>query len=302
MESVISIVAIAVATTSCLVSTMALLYSVRGDRRKSGMDIRCDFAVATSIASEYPWVSNIDLQNEKDRAVTIYKIYLEIGYGIFIEIEDFKEKPLILEPYGTYHQQYDPVDLYSASMRQVAGVLDKSQGKRRIVLSTSSGRHYAKRNLDTQDPMVDFLSNHASGVIVPIRLTHKGKGYGSRVQYLVTFTYDDHDDEVVPIYPGDHQVAKFRNFQLTEDAMQSKEALEAFFREQMYEERVSFSNVSVLDAGPSREDLLKEHRGSISVPYYGWFRYNIVYWAHTKWDQLHPKIKNKLFILLGKSE
>ena len=302
MESVISTVALMVATGSCLVSTIALLYSVRGDRRKSGIDIRCDFAVATSIASEYPWVSKIDLQNEKDRAVTIYKIYLEIGHGIFIEIEEFREKPLILEPYGTYYQQYDPIDLYSASMRHVTGVLDKSLGRRRIVLSTSSGRHYAKRRIDTQDPMVDFLSNYASGVIVPIRLTHNGKGYGSRVQYIVTFTHDDRDDEIVPIYPDDHRLVKFRHFQLTEDAMQSKEALEAFFREQMSEKRVSFSNVSVLDAGPSREELLKEYSGSISVPYYGWFRYNIVYWAHTKWEQLRPKIKNRLFILLKKGE
>ena len=286
----------AVAAASCLVSTLALMYSFRGDRRKSGVEIRSNFSIATSIASEHAWVSEINLQNEKDRAVTIYKIYMEVGHGIFIEVEDFRDKPLIVAPYGAYHQQYDPVDLYSASMRQVTGVFANSRARRRVVLATSSGRYYAKAIIDTQDPVGDmFLKNYASGVVHPIRLTYRGKGYGSHVRYIVTFEYTDQEDEIVPLYPDDHRIMKFRHFQLTECSMQSRDNLEAFFRKQISKGNLVCDSFNVFDAASSRAELISEYPDVLHIPSYGWFRYNVIFGAWTKWEQIYKKIKNRRF-------
>ena len=34
-----------------------------------------------------------------DRAVVIFQIFLEVGHGSYIEIEDFENEPLVLEPF-----------------------------------------------------------------------------------------------------------------------------------------------------------------------------------------------------------
>ncbi len=137
-----------IAIASFAIAALALVFVIRGDRRKTGIDIRCDFSVASSIWSTERWVSEVRLENVKDRSVSIYKIYLEIGHGPYIEVEDFTDNPLTLDAHSVFQRKYDPIEFYSVGMRCVAGFLDGKNTRQRIVVTTSEGRYNPKHEMD----------------------------------------------------------------------------------------------------------------------------------------------------------
>ena len=55
VESSIGPIAVGVAFSSCIISLAALIYFIRGDLRKSGLDIRCAYAIASSVESSEQW-------------------------------------------------------------------------------------------------------------------------------------------------------------------------------------------------------------------------------------------------------
>ena len=298
----ISMIAVCISLSSVVVASVALIYIVRSDTRKSGMDVRSNFAISSSISSEDKWVSILTLQNEKDRAVTIYKIYVESRHGIFVLLENFENKPLIIEPYGMYHREYDPVDFYVAGHRRLTGVLENKRSDLRIVLSTSNGRHFSRTNVNPQDPLGDgLLTNYASGVVWPMRLRYKGKSYGSKVKYIVTLTYDEREPEVIPIYPDDHEIRKFRNFKLTREVLESQLALEEFLREQISAGNLPCQSTSVLDVEPDKIEFRQEFSECIPIPTYGWFRYNVLFRSYTKWLQIWEKVNSGKFSFLSRN-
>ena len=64
------------ATVSCV---FALFFSVRSDLRKTGIGIRCDFAISGSIATKEQWIGKLELQNMKDRSERVAAV---LGEGI----------------------------------------------------------------------------------------------------------------------------------------------------------------------------------------------------------------------------
>ena len=54
----------------------------------------------------------------------------------------------------------------------------------------------------------------------------------SEAKFVVTFSHEGGKEEVIPIYPGDHELKKFRGFNLTEESLESKHALECFLQAQ----------------------------------------------------------------------
>ena len=70
----------------------AAVYSFRSFRLKSGIEVRGFFSRTSSIAAEDQYISEVTLENMKERAVVIFGIYLEVGHGCYIEIDNFEEK------------------------------------------------------------------------------------------------------------------------------------------------------------------------------------------------------------------
>ena len=197
IETHLGDLALYIALASFALAALAIVFSIRGDRRKSGIDIRADFSVTSSVWSTERWVSEVRLENLKDRPVSIYKIYLEVGHGLHIEVEDFAKKPLSLDAYGVYQQMYEPVEFYSHGVRRVTGFLNDKKTRHRMVLTTSEGRHYPKRGTKTfDDPFLDtILKNITTGVVHPERLPYKGHVYGSEAKFVVTFSDADGKEE-----------------------------------------------------------------------------------------------------------
>lgn len=227
---------------------------------KLGARFRGDYTVTSSVYCEDEYVSRVVIENAKDRAITIFGIYLRLGFSLYLTIDDFGDAPLLLRGFETFQRDYDPVDCHLVGMKRVGvGKLLKDRGTRKqLVLSTSCGRQVVRKGVKHWDPIVDFFRNYMTGIISPVRHTYKGRAYGSNAAYLVELELDGGTKEVIPIYLRDYQIRRFRSFMLTKESLESKSALEALLTKERQAGHLHARSVSVLDLGPLREDLLQE--------------------------------------------
>ena len=121
--------------------------------------------------------------------MVVYKIYLEIGHGLFVLIEDRATDPIILNEYGVYQQKYEPIEYYAAGGYKIVGLndvgllLSKPGGnrkRRRLLLATAQGRYRARPGIDIFDPWIEMvMGNRPTIVATPQRWTYEGRSYGS---------------------------------------------------------------------------------------------------------------------------
>ena len=84
-------------------------------------------------------------------------------------------------------------------------------------------------------------------------------------------------DEIVAIYPRDYEVKKFRSFQLTADALTSRDALEHFLYEQATSASCACTDLEVFDMEQWRTEVLQEYGGDvIGAALRKWFTYHIL--------------------------
>ena len=105
--------------STIFIALVALFFTVKTYNFKKGQAIRGSFTTSSSIYCDYKYVSTIELENCKDKSIAIYKIYLRFGLDVYIELETFEEKPLILNPFEVYKANYDPVNCYLVNLRKV---------------------------------------------------------------------------------------------------------------------------------------------------------------------------------------
>ena len=274
----------------------AAWFAHRTYRLKSGIDIRGTFGVASSIYSQDAYVHSVTLENMKDRAVIIFKVFLELGYGYYIELESREDDPLILGPFGAFKASYDPIDMYSVNMRRIRldEMLQDRKVRRRLVVSTSHGRYNVRRSLQRWDPLADFFDNHLTAVIRPLRSTYRGKAYGSGTKYIVRVVMDGGKEEVIPIHPRDHEGRRFKRFRLTKEALASRDALESFLIERAVAGDLPCSDLEVLDLEEWRSRLYdRDITETIEAVPRGWFIYRIVGRVITIYDNWKLKRENR---------
>ena len=285
----------AMAIASFVIASFAVFLSFRGDRRKAGIEIRCSYSITHSISSKEPWVGVVWLENVKDRSVVIYKIYLEVGHGFYIEVEDLTDNPLTLAPYDVYHQEYDPIEFYTHGVSRLTGLLDDETQRRRIVLTTSEGRYIPKSDTRTHDdPLLDtILRNYSTGIAHPHRLLFKGRSFGSEAKYLLTLVDRGRKEAVIPIYPRDYEVRKIRDVSLTQESLESKQALECLLERQIRAGTAPFISFEVVDVESLRKKLFEDYQGSFAVVHLGWFSYHVLARLMTIWEKWNWKRKNR---------
>ena len=289
MDSQVTILAAMAAAIAAVASLMtaaiALAYTIRSDRRKAGMDVRYDYSVMMSIASKEPWLAHLTLQNMKDRSLVIYKIYLEIGHGLFVQIEDRASDPIILDAYGVYRRDYDTIEYYDVGSLRATGLGDiglisnretGDKTRRRLVLATSEGRYHPKRYVDIYDPRVDsFLRYRPNIVMVPKRLIYDGYAFGSETRYLLAFTSPSGERRMQPIHSLRFVWDDFRDWGMTEDTLVNKETLETFLQEQIRNGHWDVTNLEVIDPSEAREAMYRWVPDNRAVITLDWFGYNI---------------------------
>ena len=110
-----------------------------------------------------------------------------------------------------------------------------------------------------------------------MRTIYNDKCYGSNVKYLVEIKSQDGEGEVIPLYPRDYEVRRFRNFKLSKQSLDSKEELEAFLREREMDGSLCCDNFSVIDMAEVREEVYDDcYKVTVEADYASWFETFIV--------------------------
>lgn len=261
-----------------IVSIIALIYTAKAFLLKSGAYIRGSYVMRSSISCDDKYIYKINLENLKDRAVVIFKIFLQVGHNYFIEIDDFESNPLILQPFEIFTREYDPIDLYSYGTGKILlnDLLEDKSAKQRIVLSTSEGKYIVKDFINYWDPISVFFQNYATVIIHPLRSSYKGKSYGSNAKFIVEFKMENGQEEIIPIFSRDYELNKFNHFSLTKDSLSSKEALEDYLYGKVIEGVLKCTDVTVYDMDNWRNEIYKEeNKKVITAKYENWFEYFI---------------------------
>ena len=292
-----SLITLLNSTVALIISIIALVYTVKTYLLKSGSSIRASYSTcSSSVSCEDQYVSSLTLENLKDRAVVIFKIYLKVGYNYYIELEDFDEKPLILKPFEAFKKEYDPIDLYSINLNRINlnKLFDNLKVKKQIILSTSDGKYVVRTWIKRWDPVYDFFKNHITAVIRPQRATYKGKSYGINAKYLIDIKTENNKEEIIPIYPHDYEIKKFIKFRLTKESIESKELLEEHLNNQIKKGLLSCKEIKVYDMKTWLEKIYdRQNNRIINAEYYDWFTYNVVGPVLTKLSNIRLRQKNK---------
>ena len=266
-----------VALVAAVISAFALGFAFKSDRRKTGTDIRCTYSLTRSVVSHESWVTNLSLRNGKDRSVAIYQIYLEIGHGFFVEVDDLSSSPVVLEPYGAWYREYEPVDAYVGNLVRWTEIFATWPRQQRIWLITSEGRHNAKSPKQTFDPaLYGHRKNHATVEVKPQRLKINGQYYGSKARYLCAITNGSRQRREFPIYedPFTNQVEN--QLIVNDDILSSVENVKAFLQGELFAGRLQGLTVEVFDLAPQFEAMNETYMASELFTPLGWFEYRVV--------------------------
>lgn len=237
------------------ISTSILFVGVWNYRRKSGLDIQGSYTVSSNRDCDDKYVSSIILENLKDRSITIFAIYLQVGRPYHVELDNFEDAPLILKPFETFRKEYGPIEFYAFNMKKVKmdALLDSNNVRKRLVLSTSQGRYVIRKSLYRWDPIIEYFRNSYAATPKPITSTYKQLSLGSNVRYVVELGFKNGENQIIPIHRRDHELKRFRSFRLTPESIADKEALEAFLESMRVEGKLNCETLKVTDIDAWRE-------------------------------------------------
>lgn len=261
-------------------SCLALLIAYLNFRRKSSLSLRASYSwTRSSVDADDQHISSLVVENLKDRAVTIFAIYLRVGHNFYIEIEDFEDKPLVLRAFETWHKEYGPIEFYGINGKRIAmnPIFDDKRARKRIVLSTSDGKYVVNKRPKRWTPVRDFFRNHMTAIVRPVSSTYKGKAIGGTVPYAVEIVSPKGTSEVIAIHKDDFRSQRFKNFRLTKESLESVEALRAFLQEQVEGGTLVCSSFEVADIAAWREKERDYYKGEpIEAQYVGFFVYRVL--------------------------
>jgi hypothetical protein len=278
------------------IAVVAAWYSAKAYLLKSGLKLRGMYSTASSVFADDKYVGSVIIENQKDRAVAIYRIFLELSHGYYLLLDDFEHEPFILGAFEVLRRDYDPIDHYSIGMSRIKidELLEHKSVRRRLVLSTSDGRYVIKKYIPRWDPISVFFRNHNTAVIRPIRSTFEGKSYGSGTKFIVRLKTADGRNEIVPLYDGAHRVQIFKGFTLAKESMASRDALEEFLLDQALAGNLRCGDLDVFDLGQWRREAYGTYGDNLAhATAQGWFEYEIFGRLSTWWSNRRTRKKNR---------
>ena len=278
-----------------IASPLALLFGYLRYSTKAGIRIYGSFSTCSSIACNDVYVASVTLENQKDRAITIFAIYLRIGYNYYVEVDNFESSPMILKAYETFKKEYDPIDFYSVSMKRILlnKMFQDKKVPKQLILSTSRGKYAVPKRFRYWNPAHDFFKNHTIATIHPARSTYKGQSYGSNVLYLIEAILEDGTEQIFPVHSRDDEIRRFKNFLFTKESLLSKSSLEAFLKQQQDEGNLVVKSVVVHDLVEWRNRVYDENTIEIEGRGYSRFHVFVMGWIYTRISSWSLRRKNK---------
>jgi len=274
-----NIVSTLISITALFISLAALYYTIRAFSLKIGQRFRCTYSIRGTIECDDEFIGNLLIENLKDRAAIIFKIYLKLGLNNYLLIEDFSDSPLILKPFEVYYKEYDPILFYSlgTEVTKVDMLIRNKKVKKRILLSTTNGKYLVKSSTKRWSEYRPFFKNYSTAIICPVRYTFRGIGYGSNVKFLVAVTNDSGDEYVISIYKNDYKFNRFSKFKLTKECLETKDSLEEFIIKQKKEGNFEYKKIEIFEFQMEVDEIRNLYPKDLKlVESYNFFQYRMV--------------------------
>jgi hypothetical protein len=274
-------------------SLFALFVALKSYRRKSGVLVRGSFTTTASIDCSDKYVSMVTLENVKDRAITIFGLYLRVGYSYYIELERLEKKPLLLKAYESYQVTYGPTSAYSTNGKRLDfnRLLSDLRVPLHLVLSTSEGKCVVDP-IRHWNPVIEFFGNHMTAVVHIARRTFKNLDVGDRIRYIIELFDDNEQTQVLLIRQDD--LNKFASFKLTPESLETAETLWKYLNEQVEKGTFPRQRFTVHDANVLRQhERLDYSSQRFEAKLYGFFAHHIVGRLATRRAQIKMKKENE---------
>ena len=268
-----------ISITAILISIIALYFIIRAFSLKVGQRFRCGYSVMSSIECEDKYISSVIVENLKDRAAIIFKIYIKFGLNNYLLVEDFSNSPLILKPFEVYYKEYEPILFYSLGARitKIDKLIDDKKVKSKVLLTTSNGKYTVKPITKQWDPLIQFFKNHSTALIDPIRYKFKDINYGNNVKFIIEITNEKGEEYVISLYKDDYRHKRFSKFQLTKESIETKETLIKFLEKQKKAGNIEFNKIEIIDFQEEFNRVRSKYPEEvIYVESYNFFKYRVV--------------------------
>lgn len=187
-----------------MIGLLALVVAVSNYRRKSGIDIAGSYEFGVDHRTDQPFVSELRLENRKDRAVTIYFVFLKLGENIYIELQNHEDNPLILKAFESYRGKLNLVAGYTSRARFVnisKALLDNSI-KKELILATGSGKYKVVRKIKHWHARNAFFNRAEVSLINPLVTSWEGRIIGNRTRFIVKVNSNDGRDTSTISFPS----------------------------------------------------------------------------------------------------
>jgi len=284
-----------IALFSLFISIIALIYTIRAFFLKKGNKVRGWIGFASSIYSNDMYPSTITLENLKDKALVIFNIYLKLGHSYYITIEDFKDNPLIIQPFCVFQKEYDPIIMYSVNMDRIKldKLLTNKSIKRDLFLSTTDGKIKVLKKIRIWNPIGIFFKNYSTAIIQINRITYNNISYGENIHYLTELSFDDGKKQVIALRKEDYKSKVFVNFKLTEKSLSSKDELLKYFNKLRKKDILKFNTLSIIDFQKEISSYKSDYYSNIiDAKPVNWFQYHIINKVLTNIEQYKMKRRN----------
>lgn len=240
---------------SMLLAMIAIWIAYKNYLRKGGLDIRGSYSVTSTVESSEKYISDVLIENAKDRSVTIFAIYLQVGRSHYLQLIDFESSPLILKAFESFRKEFGPVECYwsNFSRYSINHLLADRAVKKRLVCSTSSGRYVVPRMIPKWTPFVASFSNSLINGFYPSRSEFEGRALGDRVDYVAKFTSKGGEARrVVLLQKNSHMYRLFEHVQLTQESLMTSHALSTFLEEARQKGAFGDVEIEIVDVGEWR--------------------------------------------------
>jgi len=267
-----------------IVGCIGLYFGWKGYRRKAGALIWGNFQLISSSSCQDQYVSSIILVNQKDRAITIFAIYLRIGFNYYVELEDLADKPLLLKAYESYKQDFGPIHLYGFNdfRFDLNELFADRSVRKRIVLSTSEGKYVVPSNIRRWHPIREHFRNHTTAVIRQERTYFKDQILGSNIKFLLEMNKDGKILFIqIPTFEWQTQI--FQDFRFTSESLETVKSLNIFLHEQLRLKKFTCQSFTIHDVDALRKSSNEFYSaGIIKADKRSFFEYYVLGWLDTK--------------------
>lgn len=299
-----------IALCTLLITVIVLIYSIASFNQKKGCKIRYGITTSTSFETKDSYISELQLENLKDKTIAIYNVYLRFGSNIYLDLLKHQqhpnsiEEPIIIPPYTTIIIGLGPQLFYTDGINRIKNIdfyLRRKNQRKTIVLSTNYGKVLVKKSIKRWEPLSDYWKNYYTTLIYPLRVydkegTYRDKSYGSDTLFIAKITVNG-EKCLYPIFQN-NKVQFFSQINFTEEMLTDKNALINELNNAKDKGLIVFDTIEIIDLKPIFSSINEQFVNERNIEAVNWLKYRVfgridtLLYEHCKWYERKAQKKD----------